>query len=118
MSAAVRPDSGSSTDGLVGLGLGGVKATQSPRDHADVLEQIKKLPWRQAELLLVQDDGTRSPAPAEPWLAHFATPFHAHLRLRHDADMDRLARYVTGRGLGAAARTRRSSAGRVNNGCT
>ncbi len=75
-------------------------AAVSPRDHAGLLEQIKELPWRQGELLLVQDDGARSPAPAEPWLSHFPVRFHCHLRLQSDADMARLARYVTGRGVG------------------
>jgi NTE family protein len=75
-------------------------ATVSPRDHAGLLEQIKELPWRQGELLLVQDDGTTSPVPAAPWLSQFPVRFHCHLRLGSDADMARLARYVTGRGVG------------------
>ena len=42
----------------------------------------------------------RPAAPAEAWLRHFPVRFHCHLRLRSDTDMARLARYVTGRGLG------------------
>src|SRR5665213_2972435 len=75
-------------------------AAESPRDHVALLDQIKKLPWRQAELLLVQEDGTRPAAPAEAWLSHFPVPFHCHVRLRSETDMARLARYVTGRGVG------------------
>jgi NTE family protein len=75
-------------------------ATEAPHDHAGLLEEIKELPWRQAELLLIQGEGIASPAPAEPWLSRFPVPFHCHLRLQNDGDMARLARYVTGRGLG------------------
>ncbi|HXP76314.1 MAG TPA: patatin-like phospholipase family protein, partial [Stellaceae bacterium] len=75
-------------------------ATEAPHAHAGLLEQIKELPWRHAELLLVQEDGNRPAAPAEAWLRHFPVRFHCHLRLRSDTDMARLARYVTGRGLG------------------
>ena len=75
-------------------------ATEAPSPHADLLTRIKELPWRQAELLLVQEDGSRRPAPAEPWLSRIPMPFHCHLRLSSAADMARLARYVAGRGVG------------------
>ena len=74
-------------------------ATEPPHDHGSLLKRIKELPWRQAELLLLQDDKARSPAPAGPWLDHFPVRYHFHLRLQSDADIARLARYVTGRGL-------------------
>ncbi len=76
-------------------------ARHSPRDHADLLKDIKELPWRQAELVLVQDDQAAAPmAAAEPWLTQFPVPFHYHLRLHNEADIARLARCLTGRGLG------------------
>jgi NTE family protein len=75
-------------------------ATASPRDHVSLLEHVKDLPWRQAELLLLQDSGPRPAVPAEAWLSHIPVPSHRHLRLESEADMARLARYVMGRGLG------------------
>ncbi len=51
-------------------------------------------------LLLVQEDGKRPAAPAEAWLSHFPLPYHCHIRLQSETDMARLARYVTGRGVG------------------
>src|SRR5665213_1248572 len=75
-------------------------AAEAPREQAALLEQIKRLPWRQAELLLVQQEGIRPPAPAAGWLSQFSVPFHSHVRLSSTSDMARLARYVTGRGLG------------------
>jgi len=75
-------------------------ARHSPRDHAELLNDIKELPWRQAELVLLQDDQAAAPVAAEPWLTRFPVPFHYHLRLHKDADIARLARCLTGRGLG------------------
>jgi NTE family protein len=75
-------------------------ATAFPRDRVGLLDHIKELPWRQAELLLLQDSATRIVVPAEPWLHHFPVPTHRHIRLQSDADMARLARNVMGRGPG------------------
>ena len=72
---------------------------ESPFCHEDLLEAIKTLPWRQAELVLIQEDATRSPAPAEPWLRQYPSTFHCHIRMRSGTDIARLARYVTGRAL-------------------
>jgi NTE family protein len=72
---------------------------ESPYCHEDLLEAIKTLPWRQAELVLIQEDATRSPAPAESWLRQYPSTFHCHIRMRSRADIARLARYVTGRAL-------------------
>jgi NTE family protein len=74
-------------------------ATVVPLGHPVVLAEIKELPWRQAELVLLQDGGTRQPAPALPWLNHFPVAFHCHIRMQSGADIARLARYVMGRAL-------------------
>jgi NTE family protein len=74
-------------------------AAAPPHEQTELLAKIKVLPWRKAELVLLQDAGTRLPAPAEPWLRHFPEHFHCHLRLGNGADIDRLARYVMGRAL-------------------
>jgi NTE family protein len=70
-----------------------------PLCHEGLLEAIKALPWRQAELVLIQEDGARSPAPAAAWLEHYPSTFHCHIRMRNGADIARLARYVMGRAL-------------------
>jgi NTE family protein len=75
-------------------------AAEPPRDHAALLDKVKELPWRQAELVLLQPDDTRSPAAAESWLNHVPVRFHCHLRLGNAADIARLARYAMGRALG------------------
>ena len=72
---------------------------EPPLGCAGLLKEIKELPWRQAELILVQEDSARAPAPAEPWLDQFPVAFHCHIRMRHGADIARLARYVMGRAL-------------------
>jgi NTE family protein len=70
---------------------------QSSIDDAGLLNEVKKLPWRRAELVVVQPD--RAPAPSGPWLKRFPVPFACRVRPENDADIMRLARYVTGKAI-------------------
>jgi len=72
-------------------------AGESSVDDEGLLNEINKLPWRRAELVIVQPD--RTCAPSGPWLKRFPVPFVCHVRPENDADMMRLARYVTGQAV-------------------
>ncbi len=61
---------------------------------------IAEVPWRRAELVLLQGEGARSPIAAEPWLQRLPVKFHCHVRPESEADIARLGRYLTGRAIG------------------
>jgi NTE family protein len=65
-----------------------------------LVEAITEVPWRRAELVLLQGTASRSPVAAEPWLGRWPVPFHCHIRPDNRADIARLARYLTGRAVG------------------
>lgn len=72
-------------------------AGESSVDDAGLLNEVAKIPWRRAELVVVQAD--RRCAPSAPWLKRFPVPFACHVRLENDADTMRLARYITGQAV-------------------
>jgi NTE family protein len=61
---------------------------------------VAQVPWRRAELVLLQTAGTREPMAAEPWLGRLPVPFHVHIRPERKEDVARLGRYLTGRAVG------------------
>lgn len=61
---------------------------------------ITEVPWRRAELVLLQGSGGRLPMAAEPWLGRLPVPFHCHIRPESKADIARLGRYLTGAAVG------------------
>ena len=61
---------------------------------------ITEVPWRRAELVLLQGSGARLPMAAEPWLGRLPVPFHCHIRPESKADIARLGRYLTGGAVG------------------
>ena len=61
---------------------------------------VTEVPWRRAELVLLQGAGTRLPMMAEPWLGRLPVPFHCHIRPDNKADIARLGRYLTGSAVG------------------
>jgi NTE family protein len=76
-------------------------ATSSPSECLRrLVAAISEVPWRRAELVLLQADGARSPLPAEPWLARLPLQFHCHVRSGRKADISRLGRYLTGGAIG------------------
>jgi NTE family protein len=79
--------------------VGGAKA--SPVECLNrLLTAVTEVPWRRAELVLLQGPGARAPMAAEPWLGRWPVPFHCHIRPDNPADISRLARYLTGRAVG------------------
>ncbi len=81
--------------------VAGAKA--SPADcFQRLVAAISEVPWRRAELVLLQGEGARSPMPAEPWLRRLPVQFHCHVRPESKADIARLGRYLTGRAIGLA----------------
>lgn len=76
-------------------------ATASPRECLQrLVAAISEVPWRRAELVLLQAEGARSPVPAEPWLERLPVQFHSHVRPESKADIARLGRYLTGGAIG------------------
>ena len=65
-----------------------------------LVDAVAQVPWRRAELVLVQPAGLREPIAAEPWLARLPVPFHCHIRPHSKEDIARLGRYLTGRAVG------------------
>jgi NTE family protein len=61
---------------------------------------VTEVPWRRAELVLLQSAGARLPMAAEPWLGRLPVPFHCHIRPDNKADIARLGRYLTGSAVG------------------
>ncbi len=61
---------------------------------------VAQVPWRRAELVLLQTSGTRLPISVEPWLGRLPVPFHCHIRADRKEDIARLGRYLTGRAVG------------------
>ncbi|HEX7967818.1 MAG TPA: patatin-like phospholipase family protein [Stellaceae bacterium] len=61
---------------------------------------VAQVPWRRAELVLLQGVGVRAPLAAEPWLGRLPVPFHCHIRPESKEDVARLGRYLTGRAVG------------------
>jgi NTE family protein len=61
---------------------------------------VTEVPWRRAELVLLQGAGARLPMAAEPWLGRLPVPFHCHIRPDNKADIARLGRYLTGSAVG------------------
>jgi NTE family protein len=72
-------------------------AGESSVDAPGLLKAVEKLPWRRAELVIVQSD--RTPTPSGPWLKRFPVPFVCHIRPENDADTMRLDRYVAGQAV-------------------
>jgi NTE family protein len=62
--------------------------------------RIGGLPWRTAELIVVQREGTRMPAPMTDLLKRLPVRRHWHIRQGRDADVSRLSRHVLGRAVG------------------
>jgi predicted acylesterase/phospholipase RssA/CRP-like cAMP-binding protein len=54
----------------------------------------------QTELVLLQPEGIRQPSGTAAWLAHYSAVAHHHVRLGRRADLDRLARHLSGRAVG------------------
>ena len=72
---------------------------KAPICNLSLLNAEPRPPWRVAELVLIADEAaTRQPA--SPWLAQLPVASHYHLRRHSRADIDRLARCVTGRAVG------------------
>jgi NTE family protein len=61
---------------------------------------VTEVPWRRAELVLLQGAGSRLPVAADSWLGRLPVPFHCHIRPGNRADIGRLGRYLTGRAVG------------------
>ena len=61
---------------------------------------VAQVPWRRAELVLLQTSGARLPMAVEPWLGRLPVPFHCHIRPESKQDVARLGRYLTGRAVG------------------
>ncbi len=81
--------------------VAGAKA--SPADCLRrLVTAISEVPWRRAELVLLQGDGVRAPVPADPWLRQLPVQFHCHVRPESKSDIARLGRYLTGRAIGLA----------------
>ena len=81
--------------------LAGAKA--SPADCLRrLVTAIAEVPWRRAELVLLQHEAARSPVLAESWLQQLPVQFHCHIRPESKADIARLGRYLTGRAIGLA----------------
>jgi len=57
-------------------------------------------PWRVRELVLLQDGAAALPAPADAWLRRLGIETHFHVRSGSSADLDRLARHLTGEAVG------------------
>jgi len=70
-----------------------------PTCNVPAMNVEPSLPWRLAELVLLEDEsGTRRSA--APWLTKLPVAGHYHLRRHSQADIARLARCVTGRAVG------------------
>jgi len=54
----------------------------------------------QTELVLLQPAGIRQPSGTAAWLAHYSAVAHHHVRLSRRADLDRLARHLSGHAVG------------------
>ncbi|MFO7545911.1 MAG: cyclic nucleotide-binding domain-containing protein [Trueperaceae bacterium] len=67
--------------------------------EADVARRVPQLPL---ELVLVHPDDRERPSDTMRWLAPREVRAHHHVRLGRDGDMDRLARRLSGRGVGLA----------------
>lgn len=65
-----------------------------------LVDAVTQVPWRRAELVLLQGAGLREPIAAAPWLARLPVPFHCHIRPDSKEDVARLGRYLTGRAVG------------------
>jgi NTE family protein len=76
-------------------------AQASPTDCLQrLVAAISEVPWRRAELVLLQAEGARSPLPAEPWLERLPVQFHCSVRPENKGDIARLGRCLTGRAIG------------------
>jgi NTE family protein len=62
--------------------------------------RIGELPWRTAELIVVQREGARTPAATAELLGRLPVRRHWHIREGNDADVARLGRHVLGRAVG------------------
>lgn len=65
-----------------------------------LVDAVAQVPWRRAELVLLQSSGARLPMAADPWLGRLPVPFHCHIRAGNKEDVARLGRYLTGRAVG------------------
>src|SRR6185437_11784538 len=61
---------------------------------------VTEVPWRRAELVLLQGAGSRLPVSGDSWLGRLPVPFHCHIRPGNKGDIARLGRYLTGRAVG------------------
>lgn len=60
----------------------------------DKITSVRKI------LILVHPEGTRRPTGTSLWLRHRQLDSHHHIRLSNDEDVARIARLITGRGIG------------------
>jgi NTE family protein len=73
--------------------------TASPRPPA-LARWLVAQPWRRVGLILMQDAERRLPPPAASWLDAIPVQFHRHIRRGSGADLARLVRDLTDRGVG------------------
>jgi NTE family protein len=87
---------GRQVDRLFCVGLGDQSPPSAPQTFAapPLIEQ------RLVDLVLIQPAGRKSPSRTEPWIDAAKASRHFHLRKNDDADLDRLARTLTGQSVG------------------
>jgi NTE family protein len=75
-------------------------AASSQGERFSAARCIPDLPWRLAELVVVQDARAQMPAPAASLLRELPVRGHYHIRDRKAEDVARLARHIVGRAVG------------------
>ncbi|HVB81133.1 MAG TPA: patatin-like phospholipase family protein [Candidatus Binataceae bacterium] len=74
-------------------------AASSALEPSSMAERIAAIPWRMAELVLLQKSDA-PPTPAASWLSRLPVHFHSRIRIGNQEDVDRFGRFLTGRAVG------------------
>lgn len=76
------------------------QAGTAPSGRLPIEPALAKASHRAFELVLLQAADALRAEPAAPWLERLPITFHCHIRQGNRADLARLARLLTGRGVG------------------